>query len=141
MNIRSLSPVGRPQLGAPAAFEASLSRCADHPIRPRCAARRRSQPCARHTRQRWHLKMQIVEAGKCTALDLPPAAAVLLRTQLKEMAAGRAVTIVPTEAEITTGEAAGLLHVSRPFVVGLTDKGELPARMVAATGVCGCRTC
>jgi excisionase family DNA binding protein len=79
------------------------------------------------------LKMQIIETGKeCTALDLPPAAAALLRTMLNEMAAGRAVTIVPTDAEITTGEAADLLHVSRPFVVGLIDKGELPARMVGA---------
>jgi excisionase family DNA binding protein len=79
------------------------------------------------------LKMQIVGAGKeCTALDLPPAAAILLRTLLREMAAGRAVTIVPTDAEITTGEAAELLHVSRPFVVGLIDKGALPARMVGA---------
>ena len=29
-------------------------------------------------------------------------------------------------------EAAELLHVSRPFVVGLIDKGELAARMVGA---------
>lgn len=79
------------------------------------------------------LKMQIIESGKeFAALDLPPAAAALLRTMLKEMAAGRAVTIVPIDAEITTGEAAELLHVSRPFVVGLIDKGILPARMVGA---------
>lgn len=79
------------------------------------------------------LTVQLVEAGKeCTSLELPPAAAALLRTMLKEMAAGRAVTIVPIDAEITTGAAAELLHVSRPFVVGLIDKGELPARMVGA---------
>ena len=79
------------------------------------------------------LTMQIVEAGKeCTALELPPAAARLLRTLLQEMAAGRAVTVVPLDAEITTGDAAELLHVSRPFVVGLIDKGELAARMVGA---------
>lgn len=79
------------------------------------------------------LTVQIVEAGKeCTALELPPAAARLLKTLLKEMAAGRAVTVVPLDTEMTTGEAAELLHVSRPFVVGLIDKGELPARMVGA---------
>ncbi len=48
------------------------------------------------------------------------------------MAVGRIVTIVPTGAEITIGEAADLLHVSRPFVVGLIDKGELPARIIGA---------
>ena len=79
------------------------------------------------------LSVQIVEAGKeCTALELPPAAARLLKTLLHEMAAGRAVTVVPMDAEITTGEAAELLHVSRPFVVGLIDKGDLAARMVGA---------
>jgi excisionase family DNA binding protein len=79
------------------------------------------------------LTMQIVKAGKKgAALELPPIAAALLKTMLKEMAAGRAVTIVPIDAEITTQQAAEILHVSRPFVVGLIDKGELPARMVGA---------
>ena len=40
------------------------------------------------------LKMQIASTGnKGTALELPPAAAALLKTMLKEMAAGRAVTL------------------------------------------------
>ena len=79
------------------------------------------------------LRMQILDVGQeSTMLYLPPAAAALLRTMLKEMAAGRAVSIVPIDAEITTGQAAKLLHVSRPFVVSLIDKGLLPARMVGA---------
>src|SRR3981189_180751 len=79
------------------------------------------------------LKMQIASTGnKGAALEPPPAAAALLKTMLKEMAAGRAVTIVPIDAEITTQQAAEILHVSRPFVVGLIDKGIMPARMVGA---------
>lgn len=77
--------------------------------------------------------VQIVDAARqSTTLALPAPAAALLRKLLKEMGAGRAVAIVPIDAEVSTGEAADLLNVSRPFVVGLIDKGELPARMVGA---------
>jgi excisionase family DNA binding protein len=49
---------------------------------------------------------------------------------LKEMGDGKALTLVADDAEITTNQAADLLHVSRPYVVGLVEKGELPARLV-----------
>ena len=114
-----------------------MSRLSNEPTVPSdrdaLLAREASRVLGENTTGNADLKMQIVEPGKeCAALDLPPAAAALLRTLLKEMASGRAVTIVPIDAEITTGEAAELLHVSRPFVVGLIDKGILPARMVGA---------
>jgi excisionase family DNA binding protein len=77
------------------------------------------------------LRVQIAVAGhEVTTLDLPPVVARLLVDILKETAAGHAVTLVPFEAEITTQQAAELLNVSRPFVVGMIDKGTLPARMV-----------
>jgi excisionase family DNA binding protein len=77
------------------------------------------------------LRIQIAAAGhKAKTLDLPPIVTRLLMSILKEMAAGHAVTLVPLESEITTQQAAELLNVSRPYVVGLIDKGTLPARMV-----------
>ena len=77
------------------------------------------------------VRVQIVEAGhEVTTLDVPPTAVQLIRSLLKEMGDGKALTLVADDAEITTNQAADLLHVSRPYVVGLIKKGELPARLV-----------
>lgn len=77
------------------------------------------------------LHVQITAAGReVTTLDLPPVVMELLADILKETAAGKAVSLVAVEREITTQQAATLLNVSRPFLVGLIEKGELPARMV-----------
>lgn len=62
--------------------------------------------------------------------ELPPAALDLLMEILKHMAEGRAVSITSMKAEISTQQAAELLNVSRPYVVGLVDNGTLPHRMV-----------
>lgn len=77
------------------------------------------------------LHVQITAAGReVTTLDLPPVVMELLADILKETAAGKAVSLVAIEREITTQQAATLLNVSRPYLVGLIEKGELPARMV-----------
>ena len=77
------------------------------------------------------LRVQLATAGReVTTLDLPAPAARLLLEILKEIGQGRAVTVVPVEAEVTTQQAADLLNVSRPYLVGMIEKGTLPARMV-----------
>jgi excisionase family DNA binding protein len=67
---------------------------------------------------------------EATTLQLPQGAASLLTEILKQMAEGNAVSLMPVEPEITTQQAANLLCVSRPYLVGMIEKGELPARMV-----------
>ena len=42
-------------------------------------------------------------------------------------AAGRRVTVVPNEVDLTTQQSAELLNVSRQYVVRLVDEGKLPA--------------
>ena len=46
------------------------------------------------------------------------------------MGEGKPVAVHAADAEVTTQQAADLLNVSRPFLVGMIDKGALPARMV-----------
>ncbi len=49
---------------------------------------------------------------------------------MTEIAAGRRVALARDAKELTTERAAQVLGVSRPFLIGLLNKGEIPFRKV-----------
>jgi len=63
-------------------------------------------------------------------IDLPPAVSSLVLELLMLIGRGEAVTLVPFGAVLTTQEAADLLNVSRPFLIKLIEKNEIPHHMV-----------
>lgn len=76
-------------------------------------------------------QIQVVSAdGKGEPLILPASAFRTLVKMLLEIGNGNAVAVVPIQAELTTQQAADLLNVSRPHLIKLLERGDLPHRMV-----------
>ena len=63
-------------------------------------------------------------------IDLPAPAVSLLREILAELANGHVVTVAAPHSELTSQQAADLLNVSRPYLVGLLEKRAIPFRRV-----------
>lgn len=72
----------------------------------------------------------VVDDDGGEALIVPRGAVELLARVLAHMAAGTGVSVVPSHAELTTQQAADMLNVSRPFLVGLLEAGEIEHRKV-----------
>ena len=66
------------------------------------------------------------DKGEISTLDIPASALRLLLEILAEIGQGNAVAVTPIHSEITTQEAANILNVSRPFLIQLLEKGEIP---------------
>jgi excisionase family DNA binding protein len=64
--------------------------------------------------------------GSVKTLSVPTAAMRLLLNALTEIGQGNAVSVTSIHAELTTQEAADTLNVSRPYLVQLLEKGEIP---------------
>lgn len=70
------------------------------------------------------------EVGTDDALVIPRATAIMLAQILELLAQGRGVQILPKEVELSTQQAADMLNVSRPYLIGLLESGKIPFRRV-----------
>lgn len=71
-------------------------------------------------------EIEVVIAQSDEAIQIPREIASILKEVLMNSAAGKSVSVLPQQAELTTQEAADILNVSRPHVVKLIDEGILP---------------
>ena len=63
-------------------------------------------------------------------IPIPQPVHDLLLIILNNLQAGKAISIVPEHRQLTTQSAADILGVSRVFLVGLLENGEMPFHMV-----------
>jgi len=93
-------------------------------------ARVSGQALSRFAQARAPLKLRVTDSEQMAPIELPAGAVALLMEILEAMAAGRGVTIIPENAELSTVQAAEVLNVSRPFLIKLLEDGSIPHRKV-----------
>jgi len=93
-------------------------------------ARDFSQLLARYRDGRKSLFVRVLDAEQEKTLELPGAVVCLLIDGLEALAAGRAVSVVLDNEELTTVQAAAMLNVSRPYFIKLLTEGAIPYRRV-----------
>ena len=93
-------------------------------------ARTSKQLLARYAREDQPLTLRVIDADHDEPLELPAGAVTLLLDILGAMASGQGVTLIPEDAELTSVQAADILHVSRPFLIKLLEAGQIPYHRV-----------
>lgn len=66
------------------------------------------------------------------AVTLPARLSVVLASVVAELRAGHPVTVLPLDTELTSSDSADLLNVSRPHLVSLLERGDIPFRKVGS---------
>ena len=77
-----------------------------------------------------NIPVRLSLGGSDRELEVPGSVLVALARVLDSFAHGEGVTLVPAHAELTTQQAADALNVSRPFLIGLLDAGQIAYRTV-----------
>lgn len=92
------------------------------------AARRIRDYLASHTEG--DLIEVLGEVGDDDALVVPRPTVVMFAQILDALGRGVGVQIIPRDVELTTQQAADMLNVSRPYLIGLLDSEKIPYRRV-----------
>jgi len=66
------------------------------------------------------------------SITIPKKALSLLMTILSNMSEGKSITIIPTDSEVSTQQAADMLNVSRPHLIKLLENNTIPFKKVGS---------
>jgi|SRR5690554_2575487 len=76
------------------------------------------------------VKIKIQETGEF--ITIPKKALALLSAILQNMAEGKTISIVPSNSEVSTQQAADMLNISRPHLVKLLEAKQIPFKKVGS---------
>lgn len=76
------------------------------------------------------VKLKLLESDE--VVTIPLKALKLLTSIISNMAQGKSTTLMPSDAEVTTQQAAEILNVSRPHVIKLLETGKIPFKKVGS---------
>lgn len=76
------------------------------------------------------VKIKIQENGEF--VTVPRRALDMLFNILSNMSEGRSISLIPSELEVSTQQAADMLNVSRPHFVKLLEQGIIPHKKVGS---------
>jgi excisionase family DNA binding protein len=65
-------------------------------------------------------------------IELPPSAVEALKVVIDALMRGQSVTLLSQDKELTSQVAADMLNVSRPHLIKLLDRGEIPFHRVGS---------
>ena len=71
------------------------------------------------------IRIRVLESADVT-VPLPAVAVQMIVRLLETINNGRPVSVIPSDAELTTQQAADMLNVSRPHPVELLNEGQIP---------------
>lgn len=76
------------------------------------------------------IKIKVQETGEF--ITIPKKALTLLSAIIQNMAEGKTISIVPSNSEISTQQAADMLNVSRPHLIKLLGAKKIPFKKVGS---------
>ena len=82
------------------------------------------------TSRKTGIKIKIQETGEF--MTIPKKALELLFFIIQNMSEGRSISLIPSDSEISTQQAADMLNVSRPHLVKLLEAGNIPFKKVGS---------
>lgn len=95
-----------------------------------CAAEDIDRFLSRVPREQQEIKILFDCGPSQLRVTVPREAAERLVEVLQSLGTGRQPSVVPSARELSTGEVADLIGVSRQYIVRLLDAGRLPYRRV-----------